>query len=67
MAGLGIDMEKSKKALKLSEESLVVEKKEVKTDLGGMSSEDLSKAAEEVLTGITCSLDNPDDCIACGS
>ena len=67
MAGLGIDMEKSKKALKLSEESPVVEKKEAKIDLGGMSSEDLSKAAEEVLTGITCSLDNPDDCIACGS
>jgi ribonucleoside-diphosphate reductase alpha chain len=67
MAGLGIDMEKSKKALKLSEESPVVEKKEAKTDLGGMTSEDLSKAAEEVLTGITCSLDNPDDCIACGS
>jgi ribonucleoside-diphosphate reductase alpha chain len=67
MAGLGIDMEKSKKALKLSEESPVVEKKEAKTDLGGMTSEDLSKAADEVLTGITCSLDNPDDCIACGS
>jgi len=67
MSGLGIDMEKSKKALKLSGESQVVEKKEAKTDLGGMSSEDLSKAAEEVLTGITCSLDNPDDCIACGS
>ena len=67
MAGLGIDMEKSKKALKLSEESPVVEKKEAKIDLGGVSSEDLSKAAEEVLTGITCSLDNPDDCIACGS
>ena len=67
MAGLGMDMEKAKKALKLSEESPVVEKKEPKIDLGGMSSEDLSKAAEEVLTGITCSLDNPDDCIACGS
>ena len=39
-----------------------------KIDLGSMTSEELSKAAEEELTsGIVCSLDNPDDCIACGS
>ena len=32
-----------------------------------MTSEELSKAANEVASGITCSLDNPEDCISCGS
>jgi len=32
-----------------------------------MTSEELSKAAEEVTSGIVCSLDDPDSCEACGS
>lgn len=65
IAGLGIDMTKAKESLKRMED---VETESKKIDLGNMTSEELSKAAEEELTsGIVCSLDNPDDCIACGS
>ena len=69
LAGLGIDMEKVKKYNKESEdkESIKKLKQDVKIDLNGMSSEDLSKAAEEVLSGVTCSLDSPEDCEMCGS
>jgi ribonucleoside-diphosphate reductase alpha chain len=69
LAGLGIDMEKVKKYNKESEdrESIKKLKQDVKIDLNGMSSEDLSKAADEVLSGVTCSLDSPEDCEMCGS
>jgi ribonucleoside-diphosphate reductase alpha chain len=65
IAGLGIDMEKAKKALKANEKKSEIV--EPKIDLGGMTSEELSKAVEEVSSGIVCSLDNPEDCLACGS
>jgi ribonucleoside-diphosphate reductase alpha chain len=64
LAGLGIDLEKAKKSVQN------VEKIEVPTrkiDMNGMTSEELSKAAEEATSGIVCSLDNPDSCEACGS
>jgi ribonucleoside-diphosphate reductase alpha chain len=64
IAGLGIDMTKAKESLRKMEE---VEAESKKIDIGNMSSEELSKAAEELTSGIVCSLDNPDDCIACGS
>lgn len=64
IAGLGIDMSKAKESLKKMEDDNVSPKK---IDLGGMTSEELSKAAEDITSGIVCSLDNPDDCIACGS
>jgi ribonucleoside-diphosphate reductase alpha chain len=64
IAGLGIDMTKAKESLKRMED---VETESKKIDLGNMTSEELSKAAEELTSGIVCSLDNPDDCIACGS
>jgi ribonucleoside-diphosphate reductase alpha chain len=65
IAGLGIDMTKAKESLKRMED---VETESKKIVLGNMTSGELSKAAEEELTsGIVCSLDNPDDCIACGS
>ena len=68
MAGLGIDMEKTKKALRLSEEKKeITPVSEAKIELEGMTSEELSKAAEEVASGIMCSLDNPDDCVLCSS
>jgi ribonucleoside-diphosphate reductase alpha chain len=63
-AGLGIDMSKAKESLKRME---AVEAESKKIDLGGMTSEELSKAAEELTSGIVCSLDNPDACEACGS
>jgi ribonucleoside-diphosphate reductase alpha chain len=65
IAGLGIDMEKAKKALKANEKKSEIV--EPKIDLGGMTSEELSKAVEEVSSGIVFSLDNPEDCLACGS
>jgi ribonucleoside-diphosphate reductase alpha chain len=70
IAGLGIDMEKAKKSLKTTEEKIptpVKENTEEKIDMLGMTSEELSKAAENMMSNIVCSLDNPDDCLACGS
>ena len=66
IAGLGIDMEKVKNSMKnLSEYQ--EPKQEPKVDLGGMTSEELSKAAGEVASGIMCSLDDPENCVACSS
>ena len=51
-------------------EKVVVQQKEIteeKIDKMGMTSEELSKAAENMMSDIVCSLDNPDDCLACGS
>lgn len=64
LAGLGIDMEKAKRSVQNMEKIEVPEKK---VELNGMTSEELSKAAEEVTSGIVCSLDNPEDCEMCGS
>ena len=63
-------MEKAKKSLKTTEEKIpapVKENTEEKIDMLGMTSEELSKAAENMMSDIVCSLDNPDDCLACGS
>ena len=65
IAGLGIDLEKAKNSIKVLEDSAPKEDKKIKLD--NMTSEELSKAAEEVSSGIMCSLDNPDDCVACSS
>lgn len=70
IAGLGIDMEKAKKSRETSGEKIptkVKENAEEKIDMLGMTSEELSKAAEDIMSDIVCSLDNPDDCLACGS
>lgn len=32
-----------------------------------MTSEDLAKLAEKMESDIVCSLDNPEDCLSCGS
>ena len=63
IAGLGIDMTKAKKAMETIEETKKIEKP---VDLG-YSSEGLAKAVEEMDSGIVCSLDDPDNCLACGS
>jgi ribonucleoside-diphosphate reductase alpha chain len=66
IAGLGIDMEKAKKALKANEKKL--ESAEIKVDLGGMTSEELAQTVDEMSSGIVCSLDSgPDGCVSCGS
>lgn len=64
LAGLGIDLEKAKKSVQNVEK---IEIPSRKIDMNGMTSEELSKAAEEATLGIVCSLDNPDSCEACGS
>jgi ribonucleoside-diphosphate reductase alpha chain len=69
LAGLGIDMEKTKKSMSGSEIKTTPAEvnKSVAVTINGMTSEELSKAAEEVLSGVACSLDNPDECDMCGS
>jgi ribonucleoside-diphosphate reductase alpha chain len=65
IAGLGIDMEKAKRSVQNMEKIEVPEKK---VEPNGMTSEELSKAAEELTSGIVCSLDSgPDGCVSCGS
>ena len=69
LAGLGIDMEKTKNSMRESEVKTTPSEvsKPVSVTPNGMTSEELSKAAEEVLSGVACSLDNPDECDMCGS
>jgi len=63
IAGLGIDMAKAKKVMETIEETKKIEKP---VDLG-YSSEELAQAVEDMDSGIVCSLDDPDNCLACGS
>jgi ribonucleoside-diphosphate reductase alpha chain len=64
IAGLGIDMEKAKKAMETIGEN---KKIEIPVNLG-YSSDELAQAAEDMSSGIMCSLDSgPDGCISCGS
>jgi ribonucleoside-diphosphate reductase alpha chain len=68
IAGLGVDLSKAKTTT--SNEAASQQKETVKESITssiGMSSEELSRAAEEATAGITCSLDNPEDCEMCGS
>jgi hypothetical protein len=56
-------MEKAKKAMEAIEEM-----KKIETPINlGYSSDELAQAAEDMSSGIMCSLDNPDDCVACSS
>jgi ribonucleoside-diphosphate reductase alpha chain len=68
IAGLGVDLSKAKNTT--SNESSIQQNETVNKSISssiGMSSEELSRAAEEATAGITCSLDNPEDCEMCGS
>jgi len=73
LTGLGIDMSKYKSvesktessALPPSSPSVYSPKRENPEML--MTSEDLAKIAEKVEADIVCSLDNPEDCLSCGS
>ena len=68
IAGLGVDLSKAKITTSNEAESQQREiaKESISASIG-MSSEELSRAAEEATAGITCSLDNPEDCEMCGS
>jgi ribonucleoside-diphosphate reductase alpha chain len=68
IAGLGVDLSKAKTTT--NNEPSVQHNETIKESISlsmGMSSEELSRAAEEATAGITCSLDNPEDCEMCGS
>jgi ribonucleoside-diphosphate reductase alpha chain len=68
IAGLGVDLSKAKNTTQT--EPVVASNEKQKESISasmGMSSEELSRAAEEATAGITCSLDNPEDCEMCGS
>jgi ribonucleoside-diphosphate reductase alpha chain len=66
IAGLGVDLSKAKNTLNV-DATIKETPKESIAETIGMSSEELSRAAEEATAGIACSLDNPDSCEACGS
>ena len=70
LTGLGIDMSKYKSV------ETKVEAAPIQTPAPAprrdepemiMSSEDLAKLAEKMEADIVCSLDNPEDCLSCGS
>ena len=73
LTGLGIDMSKYK-SLEAKVESAPVQTptpvtpapRRVQPEMI-MSSEDLAKLAEKMEADIVCSLDNPEDCLSCGS
>jgi len=69
LSGLGIDASKYNKpnpTETLKKEIQVKEASEA-TKLSSESSEELKELANQTITDLSCSLDNPDDCLACGS
>jgi ribonucleoside-diphosphate reductase alpha chain len=68
IAGLGVDLSKAKTTTsnEAASQQREIAKESISASIG-MSSEELSRAAEEATAGITCSLDNPEDCEMCGS
>lgn len=64
LSGLGIDTSKYKA---IPEEALAVETKKESAPASFKINEDLKALADQTLNDLTCSLDNPDDCLSCGS
>lgn len=67
LTGLGIDMSKYKNAPEVKAEPVQVQQVTLQETEGKTSSEDLAKLVENMQSGISCSLDNSEDCLACGS
>jgi ribonucleoside-diphosphate reductase alpha chain len=67
LTGLGIDMSKYKTAPEVKVEPVQIQTVPTPELDKRMSSEDLAKLVENMESGISCSLDNPEDCLACGS
>jgi ribonucleoside-diphosphate reductase alpha chain len=62
LSGLGIDTSKYKKVEETpAAKPAMVEQKST------AANEDLKALAEQTMNDLTCSLDNPDDCLSCGS
>jgi len=67
LTGLGIDMSKYKTAPEVKAEPVQIQAVPTPEIDTRMNSEDLAKLVENMESDIMCSLDNPDECIACGS
>lgn len=65
LSGLGIDTSKYKDVRK--EEPKPDPKPEVVEEKTKSASEELKALADQTMNDLSCSLDNPDDCLACGS
>ena len=64
LSGLGIDTSKYKA---IPEEATAVETKKESAPASFKINEDLKALADQTINDLTCSLDNPDDCLSCGS
>jgi len=67
LTGLGIDMSKYKTAPEVKAEPVQIQSVPTPEIDTRMNSEDLAKLVENMESDIMCSLDNPEDCLACGS
>lgn len=63
LSGLGIDSSK----YKVKSQPEKIEAKEVKTPEESPRNEELAKMVETMKSDIVCSLENPEDCLSCGS
>jgi ribonucleoside-diphosphate reductase alpha chain len=64
LSGLGIDTSKYKT---INEDSPTVENKKETAAPAFKINEDLKALAEQTMNDLSCSLDNPEDCLSCGS
>jgi ribonucleoside-diphosphate reductase alpha chain len=64
LSGLGIDTSKYKT---INEDSPTVENKKETSAPAFKINEDLKALAEQTMNDLSCSLDNPEDCLSCGS
>jgi ribonucleoside-diphosphate reductase alpha chain len=67
LTGLGIDMSKYKTAPEVKAEPVQIAQVLTPELDTRMNSEDLAKLVQNMESDIMCSLDNPDECISCGS
>ena len=71
LSGLGIDSSKYQKKPETQPVTIVQPPKETVQDpikeMVDVDSEELKVLAEKTMSDLSCSIDNPDDCLACGS
>ena len=67
LTGLGIDMSKYKTAPEVKADPVQIAQVQTPELDKRMNSEDLAKLVQNMESEISCSLDNPEDCLACGS
>jgi len=70
LSGLGIDSSKYKTkspSIANVEETVNIANDDKNSNHSESASEELKELANQAMSDISCSLDNPDDCISCGS